>query len=92
MPLVGDGAIQLMVPRNLNEKIVAKVTYSGPLSAPVESGKRAGVLKVWRGDTLALEAPLKTGDDVKRGTLTQRAFDAMAESVIVLFRAGADRL
>ncbi len=92
VPLVGDGAIQLMVPRNLNEKIVAKVTYSGPLSAPVESGKRAGVLKVWRGDTLALEAPLKTGDDVKRGTLTQRAFDAMAESVIVLFRAGADRL
>jgi D-alanyl-D-alanine carboxypeptidase (penicillin-binding protein 5/6) len=92
VPLVGDGAIQLMVPRNLNEKIVAKVTYSGPLAAPVESGKRAGVLKVWRGETLALEAPLKTADDVKRGTLTQRAFDAMAESVIVLFRAGADRL
>jgi D-alanyl-D-alanine carboxypeptidase (penicillin-binding protein 5/6) len=49
-------------------------------------------LKVWRGDTLALEEPLQTDDEVAKGGLSQRAFDAVAESVITLFRAGAERL
>jgi serine-type D-Ala-D-Ala carboxypeptidase (penicillin-binding protein 5/6) len=92
VPLVGSGTIRLMVPRNVSEKIVARVTYTGPLPAPVEQGRPAGVLKVWRGDTLALEVPLQTGDDVGKGSLSQRAFDAVTESVIALFRAGAERL
>jgi serine-type D-Ala-D-Ala carboxypeptidase (penicillin-binding protein 5/6) len=92
VPLVGSGTIRLMVPRNVSEKIVARVTYTGPLPAPVEQGRPAGVLKVWRGDTLALEVPLQTGDDVGKGSLSQRAFEAVTESVIALFRAGAERL
>jgi D-alanyl-D-alanine carboxypeptidase (penicillin-binding protein 5/6) len=92
VPLVGAGTIRLMVPRNLNEKIAARVTYTGPLPAPVERGRQVGVLKVWRGDNLALEVPLQTGDEVAKGSLSQRAFDAVAESVIALFRAGAERL
>ena len=92
VPLVGARTIRLMVPRNVSEKIVARVTYTGPLPAPVEQGRPAGVLKVWRGDTLALEIPLQTGDDVGKGSLSQRAFDAVTESVIMLFRAGAERL
>ena len=92
VPLVGSGTIRLMVPRNISEKIVARVTYTGPLPAPVERGRPAGVLKVWRGDTLALEVPLQTGEEVAKGNLSQRAFDAVTESVITLFRAGAERL
>jgi D-alanyl-D-alanine carboxypeptidase (penicillin-binding protein 5/6) len=94
VPLVGAGAgtIRLMVPRNLNEKIVAKVTYTGPLPAPVERGRQVGMLKVWRNDNLALEVPLQTDEDVGTGSLSQRAFDAVTESVIALFRAGAERL
>ena len=92
VPLVGSGTIRLMVPRNVSEKIVARVTYTGPLPAPVERGRPAGVLKVWRGDTLALEVPLQTGEEVAKGNLSQRAFDAVTESVITLFRAGAERL
>jgi D-alanyl-D-alanine carboxypeptidase (penicillin-binding protein 5/6) len=92
VPLVGSRTIRLMVPRNVSEKIVARVTYTGPLPAPVERGRRAGVLKVWRGDTLALEVPLQTGEEVGKGSLSQRAFDAVTESVITLFRAGAERL
>lgn len=92
VPLVGEGTIRLMVPRNQNERILARVVYTGPVPAPVEQGKRVGVLKVWRGDTLALEVPLRTGEDVGKGSLSQRAFDAAAESVITLFRAGAERL
>jgi D-alanyl-D-alanine carboxypeptidase (penicillin-binding protein 5/6) len=92
VPLLGSGTIRLMVPRNVSEKIVARVTYTGPLPAPVERGRQAGVLKVWRGDTLALEVPLQTGEEVGAGSLSQRAFDAVTESVITLFRAGAERL
>jgi D-alanyl-D-alanine carboxypeptidase (penicillin-binding protein 5/6) len=92
VPLVGSRTIRLMVPRNVSEKIVARVTYTGPLPAPVKQGRTAGVLKVWRGDTLALEIPLQTGDDVGKGSLSQRAFDAVTESVITLFRAGTERL
>jgi len=92
VPLVGPGEIRLMVPRNVSEKIVARVTYTGPLPAPVERGQPAGVLKVWRGDNLALEVPLQTDEEIGKGSLSQRAFDAVTESVIALFRAGAERL
>jgi D-alanyl-D-alanine carboxypeptidase (penicillin-binding protein 5/6) len=90
--LVGAGTIRLMVPRHFNERILARVVYTGPVRAPVEEGRPVGVLKVWRGDTLALEVPLRTSEDVGKGSLSQRAFDAVAESVIALFRAGAERL
>ena len=92
VPLVAPGPVQLMVPRNANEKIIARVTYTGPLSAPVETGQPVGVLKVQRGETLALEVPLRAGEDVTKGSLYQRALDAASESVIALFRAGAQRL
>jgi D-alanyl-D-alanine carboxypeptidase (penicillin-binding protein 5/6) len=92
VPLVGPSTIRVMVPRNANDRIVARVTYTGPVPAPVEIGRQVGVLKVWRGDTFALEVPLHTGEEVGKGSLPQRAFDAVAESVIALFRAGAERL
>jgi D-alanyl-D-alanine carboxypeptidase (penicillin-binding protein 5/6) len=92
VPLVGPGTIRLMVPRGGNEKIIARVVYTGPLSAPVEQGRPAGVLKVWRGDNVSLEVPLRTGERIGTGNLSQRAFDAVTELVIGLFRAGAERL
>jgi len=92
VPLTAPGPVQLMVPRNANERIIARVTYTGPLSAPVETGQPVGMLKVLRGDTLALEVPLHAGGDVAKGSLYQRAIDAVSESMIALFRAGAQRL
>jgi D-alanyl-D-alanine carboxypeptidase (penicillin-binding protein 5/6) len=92
VPLVAAGEVRLMVPRNINERIAARVTYTGPVPAPVEQGRRVGILKVWRGDTLALEVPLQTAEAVGKGSLSQRALDAVAETMISLFRAGAQRL
>ena len=92
VPLVGAGPIRVMVPRNSDEKILARIVYSGPVPAPVKKGQRIGQLKVWRDDKLALEVPLKAGADVGVGSLSQRAFDAATELVINLFRAGAERL
>src|SRR5208337_412130 len=61
------------------DKLVAKIVYVGPLTAPIEKGKDAGRLKIWRDDMLVIDAPLKTGDAVALGGLTGRAFDAGVE-------------
>jgi D-alanyl-D-alanine carboxypeptidase (penicillin-binding protein 5/6) len=92
VPLVGPGAIRIMVPRGTSEKLIARVVYTGPVPAPVKEGQPIGKLRVWRNDSLALEVPLKAAESVGQGNLTQRAFDAASELVIGVFRAGADRL
>jgi D-alanyl-D-alanine carboxypeptidase (penicillin-binding protein 5/6) len=90
--LVSPTPVRLLVPRAMSEKLSAKVVYSGPVMAPVEKGRPVGTLKVSRGENVVLEVPLQAGEDVGRGSLHQRAFDAMGEMVINVFRAGVDRL
>jgi D-alanyl-D-alanine carboxypeptidase (penicillin-binding protein 5/6) len=90
--LVGEQAIRLLVPRGASEKLSARIVYSGPVPAPVQQGQAIGRLKVWRGEQLTLEVPLRAGENVGRGNVTQRAFDAATELVIGLFRAGAERI
>ena len=92
VPLVGAQPIRLLVPRGQNEKITAKVVYSGPIRAPVERGRELGKLKVWRGENVVLEVPLQAGETISEGTLYQRAFDAVGELVFGLFRASVERL
>jgi len=92
VPLVGPGTVRLMVPRGGNDKIIARIVYTGPVPAPVVKGQPIGKLRIWRGDSMALEVPLQAGEDVGAGNLSQRAFDAVTELVIGLFRAGAQRL
>jgi D-alanyl-D-alanine carboxypeptidase (penicillin-binding protein 5/6) len=92
VPLVGDGAIGMMVPRNGSERIVARIVYSGPVVAPVKKGQRIGMLKVWRGDTVALEAPLSAAEDIGTGGVVGRAFDAAGELASGLLRAGVKKL
>jgi D-alanyl-D-alanine carboxypeptidase (penicillin-binding protein 5/6) len=92
VPLVPQKPVRIMLPRNANDKIIARIVYTGPVPAPVKQGQRIGRLKVWRNDAVALEVPLYAGADVETGNLSQRAFDAATELVITLFRAGADRL
>jgi D-alanyl-D-alanine carboxypeptidase (penicillin-binding protein 5/6) len=60
--------------------------------APVKDGTPVGMLKVWRGENMVLETPVRAAGNVDKGGLTQRAMDAVTESVIGLFRAGAERL
>ncbi len=55
-------------------------------------GTPIGKLKVWRNDNLVLNMPLKAADSVGKGNMSQRAFDAVSELMIGLFRAGAERL
>jgi serine-type D-Ala-D-Ala carboxypeptidase (penicillin-binding protein 5/6) len=92
VPLVSDSPIRLLVPRNSVDRIVARIVYNGPVPAPVQKGQPIGKLKVWRSENVVLEVPLHAAEDVGRGTLSQRAFDAVTELVINLFRAGFQRL
>ncbi|MDT3686742.1 MAG: D-alanyl-D-alanine carboxypeptidase family protein [Pseudorhodoplanes sp.] len=94
VPLVAAGrkAVRLMVPKNSGERILARIVYRGPVSAPVEKGKQIGVLKVWRGENVALEVPLEAAESVDEGSLTRRAFDAVGELFGGMVRAGIKKL
>jgi D-alanyl-D-alanine carboxypeptidase (penicillin-binding protein 5/6) len=92
VPLVAPGTIRVMMPRNTNERLLARIVYTGPVPAPVSKGQPIGKLKVWRGDNLALEVPLTAAEDVGKGSMSQRAMDGATELMIGLFRAGVNRL
>ncbi|HEU4659401.1 MAG TPA: D-alanyl-D-alanine carboxypeptidase family protein [Pseudolabrys sp.] len=92
VPLVSPGVVRVMVPKAGGERLIARIVYTGPLQAPVEKDVAVASLRVWRNDNMVLEVPLKTAEAVGKGTVTQRAFDAVTELVINLFRAGVARL
>jgi D-alanyl-D-alanine carboxypeptidase (penicillin-binding protein 5/6) len=90
--LVSQQPIQLLLQRKSDEKLIARVVYTGPVHAPIKKGQAIGELKVWRDDKLSLVAPLVADEDIGVGSISQRAFDAATELVIGVFRAGIDRL
>lgn len=90
--LVTDDEVRVMLPKNGGDRVVARIVYTGPVPAPVARGAPIGLLKVWRNENVILQVPLKAAEPVATGTLSQRALDAVAELVIGLFRAGAQRL
>jgi D-alanyl-D-alanine carboxypeptidase (penicillin-binding protein 5/6) len=92
VPLVANGSVSLLVPRNSSERVHARVVYTGPVRAPIEKGQPIGELRVSRGENIVLEVPLQAREAVGRGSLSQRAFDAATELVINLFRAGVQKL
>jgi serine-type D-Ala-D-Ala carboxypeptidase (penicillin-binding protein 5/6) len=87
-----SGLIKLMMPRNTNDRLLARIVYTGPVPAPITKGQPIGKLLVWRGDNLALEVPLAAAEDVGRGTMSQRAMDGATELMIGLFKAGVNKL
>jgi len=92
VPLVGPGLIKVMLPRDSEERLNARIVYTGPVPAPIAKGQTIGELKVWRGDDLALDVPLQAADDVGKGSMTQRAMDGATELIIGLLRAGVAKL
>jgi D-alanyl-D-alanine carboxypeptidase (penicillin-binding protein 5/6) len=92
VPLVGEGAINVLMPKNASERVSAKIVYSGPVPAPVKQGQPIGNLNVYRGDRVVVEVPLFAAESVVRGNLPQRALDAASELVIGLFRTGPKKI
>jgi D-alanyl-D-alanine carboxypeptidase (penicillin-binding protein 5/6) len=90
--LASPEPIKVMVQKNGTDKLIARVVYSGPVRAPIEPGQRIGVVKVWRGGNIAVEAPVYAADPVGTGSMMRRAIDGASELVIGMFRAGAEKL
>src|SRR5258706_12008777 len=38
--LVGEGPVNVLVPKNATERLTAKIVYSGPVPAPVKQGQQ----------------------------------------------------
>ena len=92
VPVAAKGAVKLMVPRGVSDKIVAKMVYTGPVRAPVQEGQAIGNLQVWRGDAKVLEVPVQASESVAAGSISRRALDAASELVINLFRSAVKRI
>jgi D-alanyl-D-alanine carboxypeptidase (penicillin-binding protein 5/6) len=86
VPLTSDAPIKVFLTRGGQERLTAKIVYRGPLAAPVAAGAQVATLRVWRGETLALEAPLRTQTAIALGGLGRRAFDAGVEFATDLIR------
>lgn len=80
--LRANGPLSIFVPITNRDRLIARIIYQGPVTAPVEEGAELGVLKVWIGDTLSQETPLYAAESVGQGTLYQRAVDAIEELAI----------
>lgn len=92
VPAAAKGAVKLMVPRGVSDKIVVKMVYSGPIRAPIQEGQAIGQLQVWRGDAKVLEMPVQATQNVAEGSIPRRALDAASELVINLFRSAAKKI
>jgi D-alanyl-D-alanine carboxypeptidase (penicillin-binding protein 5/6) len=92
VPLVAGREVRVMMPKSGGDRLTARIVYNGPVPAPIAKGTPVGQLKVWRNDNVILSMPLQAAEPVERGGLSKRAFDAVSELMIGLFRAGAQRL
>jgi D-alanyl-D-alanine carboxypeptidase (penicillin-binding protein 5/6) len=90
--LASPEPIKVMVQKNGTDKLIARVIYSGPVRAPIEAGQPVGVVRVWRGTNVAMEAPVFAAEPVGKGSTMRRAIDGASELVIGMFRAGAEKL
>jgi serine-type D-Ala-D-Ala carboxypeptidase (penicillin-binding protein 5/6) len=90
--LTSSEPIKVMVQKNGTDKLIARVIYTGPVRAPVEAGQRIGVVRVWRGANIAMDAPVYAAETVAKGSTVRRAIDGASELVIGMFRAGAEKL
>ena len=80
--LKAAGPVSIFIPLTNTNRLVARIVYRGPLTAPVEEGTPVGVLRVWIGDAMSQETPLYAAETVKLGTLQQRALDAVGELLV----------
>jgi D-alanyl-D-alanine carboxypeptidase (penicillin-binding protein 5/6) len=90
--LASSEPIKVMVHKNGSDKLIARVVYNGPVRAPIEPGQPVGVVRVWRGANIAMDAPVYAAEPVARGSTMRRAIDGASELVIGMFRAGAEKL
>src|SRR6195952_239052 len=66
--LASSEPIKVMVQKNGSEKLIARIVYNGPVRAPVQPGQPVGIVRVWRGTNVAMEAPVFAAESVGTGS------------------------
>lgn len=77
--LIGEGSVDLYLPRGSRRCLTADITYQGPLLPPVTAGDRVAELHVYCDDQLIQTAPLYAAEDVEQGGIVRRATDAIKQ-------------
>ncbi len=77
LPLVGDGAVSILLPPSASEKLKGQVVYEGPLKAPIKKGEQVAVLRVGPENGAVNDIPLYAGQDIERGNFMKRGFDSL---------------
>jgi serine-type D-Ala-D-Ala carboxypeptidase (penicillin-binding protein 5/6) len=92
LKLAAKEPVKVMVQKNGTDKLIARVIYNGPVRAPIEAGQEIGVIKVWRGTNVAVEASVYAAESIGVGSTMRRALDGASELMIAMFRAGVEKL
>ena len=77
--LVGDGDLELYLPRGGRRCLSANIVYQAPIRPPVIEGDQIAELRVYCNEQLIQSAPLYAGETVEDGSLTRKAVDALKE-------------
>ena len=77
--LVGEGSIDIYLPRGNRRCLSANITYNAPIRPPVEAGDRLAQLSILCNDQLIQTAPLYAAESVGEGDIVRKATDALFE-------------
>lgn len=80
--LVGEGDIDLYLPKGSRKCLSASISYDAPIMPPVKKGTALGELQIRCDDQLIQVAPLYAGADVEEGSIVRKAMDALKELAI----------
>ncbi|MFN0194629.1 MAG: D-alanyl-D-alanine carboxypeptidase family protein [Aestuariivirga sp.] len=78
VPLVTKSGIKVSLSADEQELAEVKLSYTGPLRAPVQAGTPAGTVRIVVGGETIVEAPVETAADVAEDqSMWARAFDSL---------------
>ncbi|WP_417582100.1 D-alanyl-D-alanine carboxypeptidase family protein [Pelagibacterium sp.] len=77
--LVGEGSIDIYLPRGNRRCLSASITYAAPILPPVRAGDRLAQLNILCDDQIIQTAPLYAAEAVGQGDVVRRATDAIWE-------------
>lgn len=80
--LVGQGAVDLYIPKGSRKCLSASISYQAPLLPPIDAGAKIGELRVLCDGQLIQAAPLFAAEPVAEGGIIRKATDALKELAI----------
>jgi serine-type D-Ala-D-Ala carboxypeptidase (penicillin-binding protein 5/6) len=82
VPLVTRERVQIVTARSERPSLAAKVTYRGPVEAPVREGDQIGKLRILQSGRPTDDVTLYAAKAVGPGSLPSRAWDAVTDLVL----------